>query len=108
MLLLQKKTGDEINYERESGRQRDYEVFMAMPRAIGHDRRGNDLHIRTPEGDLIEEEILTPVYRNAPDGSIVVERRREKRRKIHDELPSVVESFQQWVSNPERRAWLDG
>ena len=108
LLLLQKKSASEKLIERMAGRPNDYEVFMAMPRAVGHDRRGNYLYLRTPEGDLIEEETETPVFRNAADGSIVVERRRGRRIRRHDELPSVVESFREWVSHPERRAWLDG
>ena len=72
VLLLQKKTDEEMAFEKEAGRQRDYEVFMAMPKAVGHDRRGNVLHLRTPEGDLIEEEITILVFRNFPDGNIVI------------------------------------
>ena len=109
LLLLQKKTAEEIAFEREAGRPREYEVFMALPRAVGHDRRGNKLPLRTPEGDLIEYEEITPVYRSAASSNTtVVERRRHRRLKIHDELPNVVESFREWVQNPERMRWLNG
>jgi type I restriction enzyme M protein len=108
VLLLQKKRPAEITVERELGRHWEYEVFMAIPRQVGHDRRGNVLHLRTPEGKLIEYEDEVPVYRTAPDGSTVVERRKQRATAIHNELPEVVRSFRAWVQDPARKAWLDG
>ena len=46
VLLLQKKTPQELIIEQAAGRPSAYEVFMALPRAVGHDRRGNPLHLR--------------------------------------------------------------
>ena len=108
VLLLQKKTEDEMDAERAFDRHREYEVFMAMPRAVGHDRRGNPLHRRTPEGDLIEVEESHSTFTTASDGNVVVERNTRRQPLIHDELPSVVASFREWVSDPERARWLDG
>ena len=108
VLLLQKKTSDEIAIEKAVGRPNDYEVFMAMPRAVGHDRRGNPLYRRTPEGDLIEREETAAVFRYGVDGSTVVERPTRRRTVRHDELPDVVESFRAWVDRPGRMAWLNG
>ena len=56
VLLLQKKKSEEMRIEQEMGRPRDYEVFMTTPQAVGHDRRGEVHHLRTPEGELIEYE----------------------------------------------------
>ena len=108
LLLLQKKTREEIAFESEVGLSREYEVFMAMARAVGHDRRGNQLPLRTLEGNLIEYEDTNQVYRRAHDGSVLVERRKVRRVAVHDELPSVVESFRTWAQQSERREWLDG
>ena len=108
VLLLQKKTDDEVESERAFGRHREYEAFMAMPRAIGHDRRGNPLYCRTPEGNLIEVEESRSIFTTASDGSVVVESTTRRHPLIHDELPSVVASFREWVSHPERVRWLDG
>ena len=108
VLLLQKKTPEEIAFESEVGLSREYEVFMAMPRAVGHDRRGNQMPLRTPEGNLIEYEDTNQVYRRAHDGGVLVERRKLRRVAVHDELPSVVESFQEWMRQSERRGQLDG
>ena len=108
VLLLQKKTAEEMAIEREVGYPRDYEVFMAMPRAVGHDRRGNPLYLRTPEGHVIEQEETITTFRRSPDGNTIVERPKWRRPVIHDELPAVVESFRAWVGQPDRRTWLNG
>ena len=108
VLLLQKKTAYEIEIETASGSPKDYEVFMAMPRAVGHDRRGNSLYLRTPEGDLIENEETVSMFRHGPDGSTVVERTTRRRRVIHDDLPDVVKSFRAWANQPGRMEWLNG
>jgi type I restriction enzyme M protein len=108
VLLLQKKTDDEMDAERIFGKHREYAVFMAMPRAVGHDRRGNPLYCRTPEGNLIEVEESYSTFTTDTDGRVVVESNSRRSPLIHNELPSVVDSFKEWVADPERARWLDG
>ena len=108
VLLLQKKSDQEKKTEREFGRQREYSAFMAIPRAVGHDRRGNPYHLRTPEGNLIEVEESHSIFATNPDGRTVVEKVIRKQPLIHDELPSVVDSFSEWVSHPDRARWING
>ena len=67
ILLLQKKTRREMDLEMEMSQLRNYEVFMATPEAVGHDRRGNVLYLRTPSGDLIEHIENVPIYRKDTD-----------------------------------------
>ena len=108
VLLLQKKTDDEIEAERAFGSHRAYEVFTAIPRAVGHDRRGNPLYCRTAEGNLIEVEESHSTFTTTSDGSVTVESTTRRHPLIHNELPSVVASFREWVSHPERMRWLNG
>ena len=108
VLLLQKKTDEEMEAEKTFQSHQGYQVFMAMPRAIGKDRRGNPLYCRTQEGNVIEVEESHAAYRTAPDGTGVVESITRRRALIHNELPSVVASFREWVSEPDRRRWLNG
>lgn len=63
VLILQKKTEDEIN----RGIMPDYEIFMAQVKAIGHDKRGNTTYRRNEEG----EEILVPTN---PESIPLIER----------------------------------
>ena len=108
VLLLQKKTAEEMSIERAAGRPNEYEVFMAMPRAVGHDRRGNPLYLRTPEGELIERPEPHSVFRLGRDGSTVVETTTRRHMVKHDELPNVSQRFREWAAAPDRVRWFSG
>ncbi|WP_313656609.1 restriction endonuclease subunit M [Planktothrix agardhii] len=108
VLLLQKKTEAEIQLEEQLGQPKDYQVFMTMPQAVGHDRRGNVHYLRTPEGDLIEYEEERLVSRRTAYGSQVVEHRRQRKRVVHDDLPEVVRYFSEWLQKGDRMRWLNG
>ena len=108
VLLLQKKTQQEMAFERESGRMRDYEVFMTTPQAVGHDRRGEIHFLRTPEGELIEYEDEITVTRRNVEGRLITEKRKIKKREKFDQLPEVVRYFAEWARKPERMGWLNG
>jgi type I restriction enzyme M protein len=85
VLVLQKKTDAEAARESRSGESLDYEIFMAVPRTIGYDRRGNDLWQRTAEGEIVMEQL--------PDG-----RRRKIERTIRDdEVSEVSDLFLSWL-----------
>ena len=72
ILIMRKKTPEEIRY-----RIGDYEIFMAIPEKVGHDRRGNPLYKMTPEGNIILDEKGNPI--------------------IDDQLPIVAELFKEWL-----------
>jgi type I restriction enzyme M protein len=107
ILLLQKKTREEMLLEQESGKLRDYEVFMTTPEAVGHDRRGEIHYLRTPEGELIEYEDTITITRRNSEGLFATERRQQKVREKFDQLPEVVRYFTDWVSKSERMRWLN-
>ena len=107
VLLLQKKTRREIALEIEMDQLRNYEVFMATPEAVGHDRRGNVLYLRTPSGDLIEHKENVSIYRQDADGRNTIEWRENISRMVHNELPEVARHFEEWVSEPAKRAWIN-
>jgi type I restriction enzyme M protein len=97
VLFLEKKTRTEITSEERAGIA-PYEVFMAIAEKVGHDRRGNPLFKRTPEGEEIavekEEEIV---------GLLGKEQYKEKRKVlkpvVDDDLPSVTSSFEKWLTD---------
>lgn len=53
VLMLVKKSPGEIAAEARAGRLRDYGVFMAEVRAIGHDKRGNTVWRRDEDGEIL-------------------------------------------------------
>lgn len=88
VLLLQKKTDDELRLEKHSGKPLEYDVFMAMPKTMGYDRRGNYLWRRTPEGLEIEVIGELPL----PDGG----KMQTKEKLRDDEVSEVLEAFKVW------------
>lgn len=60
VLILQKKTPEEITQEKTTGQMADYNIYMAIVDKIGHDKRGNTLFKRDEEGN----EILIPEKQN--------------------------------------------
>ena len=108
VLLLQKKPRYEVELEQRAGRSIDnYEVFMTIPQAVGHDRRGETLYLRTPEGAIFEYEKDIPVQRRDASGKRVIEHRKQRVREEFNQLPEVEHYFSAWISKPERMEWLN-
>jgi type I restriction enzyme M protein len=103
VLVLQKKTEEEVRLEEAARQIQDYEVFMALCQTMGYDRRGNDLWLRTPEGEIIEQEVTARVITRTPEGIVIYEPKRELRRRRDDDVSQVASLFQQWWREKGRR-----
>jgi type I restriction enzyme M protein len=108
VLILQKKTEREMDLEAHSDQPVAYGVFMATPRAVGHDRRGETVYLRTEDGELIQYEEDLAVRRRAAGGTDVIESHRERRTAVHDDLPQVADAFEEWISIDGRLEWING
>ena len=75
VLIVQRLTREEEKLAK-SGALDEYSIFMALPRTVGRDKRGNPVYRRTPEGMVILDESDRPTK--------------------DDELPQVVEAFETW------------
>lgn len=98
VLILLKKTQEEINEERYARRLTPYNIFMAMVEKVGHDRRGNPLFKRDEAGNEIwvPEQNTSPVnYENA-EGAIADLHIERKIRVIDDQSLEVPRVFEQW------------
>jgi len=71
ILILKKKTPEQQKL------QEDYEIFMAIPEKVGHDRRGNPIYKTTPEGEIELDKNGNPI--------------------IEDHLPAVAKAFKEWL-----------
>lgn len=104
VLILQKKTHEEINAERHSG-LRPYRIFMTMVEKVGHDRRGNTLFKRDKDGN----EIWVPANPNVFEIGKIAEgavtyKTEGKTRIIDDQSRDVPDVFNQWKQQ-EGIAW---
>ena len=75
VLMLQRFTREEVKLA-QAGALDAYDIFMAIPKRVGIDQRGNDVHVRTPEGLIVLDENAEPT--------------------IDDDLPKVVSAFKEW------------
>ena len=73
VLILRKK------HDYEKRIKEYYDIFMALPEFVGHNRRGEPLYKQTPDGQNMLDS----------NGRLI----------INDSLPLVVESFNQWIKD---------
>ena len=98
VLLLQKKTEQEMQREVRQGQFSDYEIFMAEVQAMGHDKRGNTVYCRDADGEEIlvplEEGTGTMLERTAAGQATARPLARQK--QVDDDTPQVADEFLAW------------
>jgi type I restriction enzyme M protein len=101
MVLLRRLSDDERAIATEG--KLDYGIFMAIAERIGHDKRGNVLYRRTPDGD----DVLIRSFEQIADidpatGQEVLREVETSERQIDDELPEVARAYLAWVAEQRR------
>ncbi len=97
VLLVQKKTQEEIEAEHETGKIKPCSVFMAMVERVGHGKRGNTLFKRDEHGIEIwipEEPNVLEMDKTA-EGDVTV-KTESKARIIDDQSKEVPLVFEKW------------
>jgi type I restriction enzyme M protein len=99
ILILQRKSEDEMRREDRQGQLDDYEIFMAEILAMGHDKRGNTVYRRNEEGEEIwipgEDEQPTELFEHTSAGT-VTRRPLPRHRELDDDTPLLAEEFLTW------------
>ena len=90
VLILQKKTKEEISKEESTGQIADYNIYMAIVDKIGHDKRGNTLFKRDNEGNEIMLPEKQNVYRLDETSAGDKTAQMESREKIVDDQTILV------------------
>ena len=75
VLIVQRLTREDAKLA-NAGVLDEYEIFMAIPNKVGIDKRGNPVHVRTPQGFVILDESNKPT--------------------VDDDLPLVASDFEEW------------
>ena len=75
VLIVQKLTREEARMA-NVGALDPYDVFMAIPRTVGRDKRGNPIYLRSVDGLNILDEDNSPT--------------------VDDELPDIATAFEEW------------
>jgi len=90
LLFLKKKTAAEMRAE-DLDQQQDYSVFMAVAEKVGVDRRGNTLYERSPDGEVILEDV-TETEQVRVGGELVIRTLRRRQKIIDNDLPYLLNS----------------
>ena len=98
LLLVQRKTDEEIALETARGQRADYPVFMAVANHIGHDKRGNRTYVRDERGNEVYEPVteLTRVADAA--GHVQYVPQITLRKVLDDNTQQIAQAFRQWLA----------
>lgn len=100
VLVLQRKTDEQVRLEGAAGKINDYPVFMAVANHVGHDKRGNRTYVRDAKGNEMVEEVETKEVEYV-DG-VPVHRPVTVRRKIEDDnTQQIAQEFRRWLSEQD-------
>jgi type I restriction enzyme M protein len=91
LLILRRRSQEELIRPEHP----EYKVFMAVINRAGIDRKGNPLFQRAPDGDelIFDEEVIERVREG---GKVEIRRTTRRNRRIHDELPLVVQKYKEF------------
>jgi len=97
MVLLRRLSPEEEAIAEKSGL--DYPVFMAIAEKVGHDKRGNVIYRRTPEGqDVLVSRTEQVKQIDRASGEEVVETITVTDKQVDDELPDVAVAYRDWLA----------
>jgi type I restriction enzyme M protein len=100
VLILQRKTDQQIALEKAAGKKTDYNVFMAVANHIGHDKRGNRTYVRDKKGNEIVEEVEETV-KEYEDGNPVYRKQKSQRKVVDDNTLQIAQAFRKWLSDQD-------
>jgi len=96
VLVLQRKTQEQIDLETAAGQIGDYDVFMAVANHVGHDKRGQDTFVRDEHGNEVFEEVEKQVW-EFEDGVRVIRNQKMLSKVRDDNTRQIAEVFRQWL-----------
>lgn len=96
VLILQRKTQEQIALETAAGQISDYDIFMAVANHVGHDKRGQDTYVRDAKGNEMFDEVEKDVW-EFENGVRVVRKHKIQKKVVDDNTNQIAEVFRQWL-----------
>lgn len=96
LLIVQRKTSEQIDLEAAAGVISDYEMFMAVANHVGHDKRGKETYVRDAHGN----EIIGEVEKESWDfeaGVRVLRKHKVQTKILDDNTQQIAQVFRQWL-----------
>jgi type I restriction enzyme M protein len=100
VLVLQRKTDQEIMVENAANRKNDYNVFMAVANHIGHDKRGNRTYVRDKKGNEIVEEVEEKL-KEYENGIPIYKTQKIQRKVVDDNTLQIAQVFRKWLTEQD-------
>ena len=100
LLVLQRKSEEQIALENAAGWKNDYNVFMAVADHIGHDKRGNRTYVRDKKGNEIVEEVDEEM-KEYVDGIPTYKKQKSQRKVTDDNTLQIAQAFRTWLSEQD-------
>jgi type I restriction enzyme M protein len=97
VLIVERKTDEQIALEAAAGRPNDYSVFMAVADHVGHDKRGNRTYVRDEKGNEIVEEVEETV-KEYVDGKPIYKMQKTLKKVVDDNTLQIAQAFRKWLS----------
>jgi type I restriction enzyme M protein len=100
LLVLQRKSAEEIALEKAARKKKEYKVFMAEASHIGHDKRGNKTYVRDEKGNEIVE-MIEELTREFDGGKPVYKKQKSQRKVVDDNTLQIAQAFRKWLSEQD-------
>ena len=96
VLVLERKSNEEIALEAAAGQFNNYNVFMETADHIGHNKRGKVTYVRDEKGNEIVEEREANV-KEYIDGRPVYTKQRIRKKMVDDNTLQIAQAFRAWL-----------
>jgi type I restriction enzyme M protein len=93
VLVLRRKSFDEMRQEAAQGYHREYPCFIAITEKIGHDKRGNPLWKRDEHGAMITKPAIVEEDDVDDEGQPIKRKVTYQRPVLDDELDGITEAY---------------
>ncbi len=100
LLVVQRKTREQIALEAAAGRISDYEIFMAIADHVGHDKRGQQTYVRDGYGNELFDEVEERVS-EFEEGVRVIKHHKVRKKVLDDNTEQIARLFRQWLLQRE-------
>lgn len=97
VLVLERKSEEQVRLETAAGKMNDYQIFMAVANHIGHDKRGNKSYVRDKKGNEVIE-VVEQLVKEWNGDTPIYQRQATSRKVIDDNTQQIAQEFRTWLS----------
>ena len=101
LLVVERKSDEQIALEDAAGAMNDYPIFMAAADHVGHDKRGNITYVRDELGNELYRERSKPAPEIDDRGRAVMTTQTVTEKVIDDNTAQIAQEFRRWLSTIE-------